>query len=204
MPTVPLLRDILPGPERRPPISLALLAKELNVPVSRLLPLIEQGYLRAVDSQTVESPLPAGLLWVRGWFQPVQAKPLFSEQDIADLLGVPKGSVAGLAAAHDAPVTFDGALGLTFTTWSARRLILEVLGTGRRFDRSAILHFLLDGKNPVPPFSEQVEAEIQRIAELPEPTRSIRRENLLTQWRDAVTVSGAEPPAQIEHLMRTL
>lgn len=205
MPTIPLLRDILPGPERRPPMSLALLAKELNVPVSRLMPLVEMGYLRAIDSQTVESPLPAGLLWLRGWFQPPQAKPLFSAKDIATLLGIEEEAVPALAAAYDVPVGHDPALGVTFSVWAARRLIMGVLGTGVRFDRQAMLHFLIgDPAKACPRFEQSLENEIQRVAELPEPARSIRRENLLAHWKDAKAVSGVQAPEKVETLMRRL
>ena len=182
-----------------------MLARELNVPPSRLMPLIEQGYIRRVDGETVETPLPAAMLWLRGWFQPVQAKPLLSQADMAALLNVEERAIPALAAAHDAPVVFDPALGLTFSVWSARRLLMEVLGTGTRFDRQSLLWFLIG--NPAklaPPFNQALEDEIQRIAKLDEPARSIRRENLLNQWRDAVTVSGVTPPPEIERAFRKL
>lgn len=186
-------------------MALSLLARELNVPVDRLTPLVENGYLRAIDAVTVEAPPPAGLLWLRGWFQPPMAKPLLSAKDVADLLGVEEHTIPALAAAHDAPMVVDPALGLTFSTWAARRLILEVLSTGVRFDRMALLwHLIGNPAKACPPFSQQVEDEIARIAELPEPARSIRREDLLAQWRDAKAVAGVEPPEDVERSFRRL
>lgn len=205
MQTIPLLRDILPGPDPRPPMSISLLARELNVPVSRVLPLIEEGYIHRIGPETVEAPSAAGLEWLRSWFQPALAKPLLSQSDMAELLEVEGKDIPGLAAAHDIPVTYDAALGLTFSLWSARRLLLEVLGTGERFDRIALLWFLLG--NPAsacPPFEDRLEKEIARIASLPEPTRSVRREALLGQWRDAQAVADVGCSKNAERLMKRL
>jgi hypothetical protein len=205
MPSIPLLRDILPGPDPRPPISLSLLAKELNVPISCLTPLVEQGYLKAIDSQTVEAPTKEGLLWLRGWFQPAQAKPLFSARDIAGILDVEEGTIPALAAAHDAPVTHDAALGLTFSVWSARNLIMAVLSTGVRFDRQALLWFLVgDPSRACPDFRQTIEDEVQRVGQLKEPMRSIRREALLANWKDAKAVAGVEGPESVEKQFRRL
>lgn len=186
-------------------MSLSLLAKELNVPVSKLLPLIEQGYLRTIDPQTVEAPPPAGLLWLRQWFQPPLAKPLFSQADIAAILEIEESAVPALAAAHDAPVSFDPALGVTFSLWAARRLILDTLSTGTRFDRQALIWFLLGNPaNACPPFQKQLELEIERVGELPEPERSIRKEGLLRHWRDAKALVGIEALESVEKAFRRL
>lgn len=201
---IPLLRDILPGPDRQPPISLSLLAKELNVPVEKIIPLVEHGYLRSIDPTTIEAPSPAALLWLRSWFQPAMAKGLFSARDIADILSISEKAIPALAAAHDAPVTVDPALGMVFSVWAARKLILEVLGDGVRFDRGAILHFLLDGQKPCPPFSESVELEIERISKLEEPARSIRKEAFLDAWKAAEAFAGVQAPDGIKRAMRRL
>jgi len=205
MPSIPLLRDILPGPHPRPPISLSLLAKELNVPVCRLIPLVEQGYLRAIDATTVEAPTQAGLVWLRGWFQPLQAKPLFSARDIAGMLEIEENTIPALLAAHDVPVMHDPALGMVMSLWAARRLMMEVLSQGPRFDRQALLWFLVgDPKKACPDFDQRLEDEIQRIAQLEEPTRSIRREALLDAWRDAKAVAGIEAAESVEKAFRRL
>lgn len=201
---IPLLRDILSGPDRQPPISLSLLAKELNVPVEKIIPLVEHGYLRSIDPTTVEAPSPAALLWLRSWFQAPMAKPLFSARDVADILGISEKAIPALAAAHDAPVTVDPALGMVFSIWGARKLILEVIGDGVRFDRGAILYFLLGGQKPCPPFSESVELEIERISKLEEPSRSIRREAFLANWMTAEAFAGVEAPDGIKRALRRL
>lgn len=201
----PLLRDILPGPDPRPPMPIALLARELNVPVSRILPLIEEGYIRRVGPETVEAPLPAGLAWLRSWFQPSQAKPLFSKHDIADLLEIEESAVPRLLAAHEIPAVHDPALGLTVSTWGVRRLLVEVLSKGPRFDRQALLWFLIGSPaDTCPSFDEALEKEIERIAQLPEPTRSMRREALLRQWQDAQQVADVGCSKNTERLMKRL
>lgn len=200
---IPLLRDILPGPDPRPPMSISLLARELNVPVSRVLPLVEEGYIRRIGPETVEAPSAAGLAWLRSWFQPALAKPLFSQKDIAELLEIEDSAVPRLLAAHDVPICHDAALGLTVSLWGVRRLLLEVLSTGTRFDRQALLWFLVgDPSRLCPPFDDRLEKEIERIAQLPEPTKTRRREMLLKQWRDASAASGVETSANGERLKR--
>lgn len=201
---IPLLRDILPAPDRQPPISLSLLAKELNVPVEKIIPLVEHGYLRSIDPMTVEAPSPSALLWLRSWFQPAMAKPLFSLRDLADLLEIRENSVLSLLAAHDVPTVVDPALGPVVSLWGARKAILECLSDGPRFDRQALVWFLCGRLDPRPPFSEVVEAEIQRIAKLDEPMRSIRREQFLAQWADAEAVAGVEAPETIKKSLRRL
>jgi hypothetical protein len=145
------------------------------------------------------------LLWLRSWFQPAQAKPLLSARDVAELLQVEESTIPGLAAAHDVPPLFDPALGMVFSVWAVRRLLMEVLSAGVRFDRIALLWFLVgDPKKTCPEFEQQLENEIERIASLPEPARSIRRDNLLAQWRDAKICAGVEVPEGVERAFRKL
>ena len=175
------------------------------MPVARVLPLIEEGYIRRVGPETVEAPSAAGLSWLRSWFQQPQAKPMFSVKDLAMLLEVEEKSIPALLAAHDIQATHDPALGLTVSMWGARRLLMEVLSKGPRFDRQALLWFLIG--NPAdtcPSFDEALEKEIERIAQLPEPTRSTRREALLRQWRDAQSVADVTVSKHTEKLMRKL
>ena len=187
-----------------PPISISLLAKELNVPQERILPLIQHGYLKCIDETTVEAPSKEGLLWLRQWFQPAQAKPLFSARDIAELLKISEQSVPSVLAAHDIPAIHDPALGLCVSTFGARRLLMECMSTGTRFDRIALIHFLLNGDNPCPPFNEALEKEVERINKLPEPTRSIRKDAILGAWKDATALVGAEAPDTTAKILRRL
>src|SRR5271170_6927685 len=115
---IPLLRDIFVDDSLRPAVTLAGLAKSLNVSTERLLPLVRDGFIKAQSSAPwssqsyVESPPEAALTWLRQWFMPVAAKPMFSLLDMADLLGVkPPRQVLVIAAGHNIPVTYDATLG---------------------------------------------------------------------------------------------
>lgn len=234
---IPLLRDILQqqggelDPPSRPPITLMMLAKELNVAGSRLVPLVEYGWLQRAEqftdqtsgtagsslppltsSSLLRSPSPAAITWLRQFFLPPQAKPLFTVDDVQGLLAeagvvMELEDVATLAADYQTPCQFDPGLGgksgrgLLLSWQSTRKLLLEVLAGGRRqewaqvrFDRQAMLWLLL-GKSPAaatraPEFDEQLEEEISRVAKLPEPQRSIRAAALLDQWEDAKAIAA--------------
>lgn len=170
--------------------------------MSRLVPLAQQGYLRLVNpaqqrisSDTlVESPPAAAILWLRSWFQPVHAKPLFSREDVGALLEVSAPEVLALAASYGIPVTFDEALGWLLSTFAARQLVLKVLsaraGTGmQRMDRQALLWFLLedDPKRALAPptYNEATERALAAAAEMNEPARSVRTQELLDAMHDA-------------------
>lgn len=225
---IPLLRDILLqqngqlDPAPLPPITLGMLAKELNVPIVRISMLVEGGWLHRAagheqdpltSSLLLRCPPPTALSWLRQFFLPPQAKPLFTAGDILGLLeeagvgeGVEMEDVARLAAGYGIPCQYDPALGgdtgLLLSWQSARKLVLEVLAggrrgewEGRRYDRQAVLWFLLQ-QDPAqalhpPSFIEQLEEEVARVANLPEPQRTIRAEMLLEQWKDAREVVNA-------------
>lgn len=207
-----------------PVITLATLAQSLNVPVSRLLPLARENYLKLQSSgepapnSYVEVPPAAALQWLRQFLQPAQAKPLFTLEDVADLLGLSEQDTKEAAASYDIPVTLDSALGLLFSMWAVRELARVLTAAGvdhaqsQRFDRQALVHFLLGDavQNQVtvtpPTFEHALEIELERVAALPEPQRSTRAAALWQQWRDARVVaesvltiidhSAASSPAQ--------
>lgn len=197
------------------------MALSLNVPVARLVPLVEQGWLvntanlngGPVTSQTfVQSPPQPALLWLRQWFQPARAKLLFSRADVAELTGLTEKAVTKLAAICRVPVSYDPALGgLVFSAWAVKRLLMAEASGGvaavetgsQRFDRQALLWMLLE-KDPKhalapPSFDETLERELTRAANLPESARTMRATSLWEQWQDvkllADSVRGAVPNA---------
>ncbi len=195
-----------------PTVTLAELARDLVCSPVRLVSLVREGWLRRADGlpaqakltlQTeVEQPPPAAISWLRTWFLPARAKPLFSKADVAELLDLPEREVVLLAARAGVPVTHIPALGgdgLAFSAWAVKRLLLEKAGgsaTRRaRFDRIALLHAILED-DPAqtlspPTFDRALEQEIARVARLDEPARSLRAGELIAQWRDAERVAGA-------------
>lgn len=202
--------DGLPEPE----ITLRALAVSLNVPVARLLPLAAAGYLTITKPSStasncvVQMPPQRAVRWLRQWFLPARAKTLFSAADISDLLNIPQREVTKLAARYDLPTTFDAALGgLLWSTWSVKRMLAAVSGhaipaaLGIRFDRQAMLHAVLE-TDPAralrpPTYSDALEAEISRVASLPQAERAIRSAAIWGQWLDAKAIAEAcpTPPA---------
>lgn len=191
-----------PAPAPAPVISLGTLATSLGCTVARLLPLAEHGLLRLhsappLSSQSfVEALGEPALLWLRGWLQPAQAKPLLSQQDMAALLEVSVADVAALAAQHNVPAVWEPALGgLVFSVWAARQLLLAAVQgrpeAGPRWDRAALVAMLLEGdpeamlRPASMTYSEAIDAEIARVAALPEPSRGLRAAALLEQFEDA-------------------
>jgi hypothetical protein len=183
-------------------ITLGNLAVSLNAPMGRLEALVEGGWIHRVSSgqltsqSLVQMPPPEALKWLRQWLQPVYAKPMFTQLDMAELLGVTSAQVIELAAAHDIPVIWDPHLGHLYSMWSAKQLLIRVLSgrkeVGTRFDRQAFLWNLMDGDPAraaeLPAYDELLENEIERVAQLPEPQRSLRSAALRDHFRDASAV----------------
>lgn len=195
-------------------ITLGSLAKSLNATQAQLEPLARSGFLHlesrppiTSDSQ-VGMPPPAAIQWMRHWFQPAQAKPLFSIEDVADLLEVRPKDVMKLAAQHDIPLVHEeglGGLGWALSMWATRQLVRMGLShrVGRggglqsapRFDRAAILWALMQGDPAMaatpPPFSEVWEQELARVAALPAEARGMRAAELWKSLQDAQAVKEA-------------
>lgn len=184
-------------------MSLGSLAKALNVLIGELIPFVQCGYVRllpptqSVSSHSSIAAIPeAAVTWMRSWFLPVAAKGLFSIDNMADLLNILPREVLPLAAAHEVPVMRDGAVGFVFSTWGARTLLLRSI-RGRdhtaRFDRIACLWMILQ-EDPEkaaapPPFDKRIEAELERVAKLDEPTRSLRSAEIMSALTDSWLVA---------------
>jgi hypothetical protein len=239
--TIPLLRDILSAKlpldltPPRPPITLSLLARELDVSPQRLFRLVEEGYLprySAADhspadhsppspSTVLSCPPQPALLWLRQWFSPPLYKPMFSIDDVAELLEINAREATRLAAIFDIPLIHDAGLGLMMSAWGVRQLLRAVLsggrteagegeGEGQRFDRTWLVWWLMEGDparlQQPPRFTQQLEDEIQRVAGLEEPQRTIRKEQLSQQWKEAKAVAGrdGERMDEVDRLFREL
>jgi hypothetical protein len=202
----PLLKEIFAHEPAEKPVhmSVANLCKALNVGVSDIAPFIQQRYIKLVSAghissqATIEAIPEAAIIWMRSWFLPVQAKPLFSLENIADLLNVTVREVLPLCAQHEIPVTRDPVLGFTLSIWAARMLLLRTI-RGRehtaRFDRIALLHRILE-KDPEkasqpPSFDQELEDELERVAKLDEPTRSLRSAQIWENLNDARLIAAS-------------
>jgi hypothetical protein len=213
---IPLLSEIFrrhPSAPEEIRTTLGQLAEKLQVTVAALAPLVREGYLKKrsgeemLTSKTVIDGVPEpALVWMRSWFQPVGAKPLFGVADVADLLGCEVREVLPAAALHDVPAHRDPALGFCFSIWSTRQLLLRSVRArdhAQRFDRVALLWRILE-KDPEkaaqpPKFDESLEKELARVAKLEEPTRSLRTMEIMEALRDAQVLAaslGASPASE--------
>lgn len=125
-------------------------------------------------------------------FMLAQDKPLFTLQDVSELLGVKRAEVLRLARRFNVSVA-----NAMFSAWQVRQLIVG-LQTGKtegvRFDRCALVWQLLrhrDDPLEPPTFQEAWEQEIARVAQLPEPARTLRSQALWGQMADAQSVASA-------------
>jgi len=212
MPTIPAagvpLREVFQANSAdtaaTPVITLGTLATSIGCSVTTLVPLAEAGFLRLksappLTSQSYVEVVPeAAVVWLRSWIQPVQAKPLFSAADLADLLEVTTAEVVKVAAQHAIPTAWEPGLGgFTFSVFAARQLILAVVQSRQvaveapRWDRQAMLWLLLEGDpeaafRQVPlTYSEAIEKEITRTLSLEGPARSLRAAALIERFEDA-------------------
>lgn len=210
----PLLSEMFkhePSSPSPPSMSIGSLARALNVMTAELLPFISAGYIRltpphqSISSHSTIQAIPeSAVSWMRSWFLPVYAKGLFSIDNMADLLNILPREVLPLAAAHEVPVMRDAGVGFVFSTWGARTLLLRSI-RGRdcpRFDRQAALWSIL-AEDPEkaatpPPFSERLEKELERVAKLEEPARSLRSVQLITAMEDAYKIATSIRGAKIE------
>jgi hypothetical protein len=196
----PLLAELFARPSAADSswLTLNALAKSLGATPERLYPLALGGWLhlreqsRRLDCYSqVLLPTERALQWMRSWFLPAQDKPLFSLEDAAILLATPAKSLLLMAELHDVPMTLDLVLGATFSQTAIQKLLRMKLANDSgplRFDRQAILSHFLGRSEPLS-FDELLEAEIERIARLSEPERTLRSEHLARAYRESSTVA---------------
>jgi hypothetical protein len=203
---LPTLKEIFRSSDEPKLATAGTLAGSLSLTIEQLEPFVDAGYIKARSSPPlttqswIEIPPEAALTWMRSWFQPPQAKPLLSAADMSALLEIEQGEVVKLAARHSIPVTRDPILGWLFSVWGAQKLITCML-RGRpsnyspRFDRQAMLWWLLQDDPErvatVPSYNEELEQEIQRVSRLKEPTKTLRAQAIIAQFREAREIAEA-------------
>ena len=181
------------------------LAAELQTPIERLQPLLEHRYLKLVEAKEylkdtiVARPLPAAMDWLRMMFAPTMMQPIFTIEMVSDLLRCPKRQVRNLCILHNVPLHLDPAFGELMSVRHFNRLYraLYAFEGPARYDRQALLFLchlkaLINGASKpkkVLPYSRRVEAEITRVAKMPEPERSFRAIALLEAYDDAKTIA---------------
>jgi hypothetical protein len=187
-------------------VPLGDLAHELATDVEHLRPLLEHRYLKLVEPKEylkdciVARPLPAAMDWLRTLMAPAHMQPIFTMEMLCDLLHCKPKAVRTLCILHNVPLHQDPALGELMSLRSFHLLYRKLYSYAgpARYDRQALLFLLsvrgMKGHERAPkkllPYSRRVEAEIQRVAKLPEPKRSFRATALLEAYQDADTIAG--------------
>jgi hypothetical protein len=183
------------------PISIADLAQLIESPVEKLRPLVEQKYLLVVmakaefEQTVVARPGQRALEWLKMMFQPVKMRPFVTLQEVGKLWGVTANHVLKVCRAYRIPVYSDPVFGDLMSLNAlkrfarARMVYYKPKGTGR----APLLRYFLSQiegvrwKDPLP-YGQRLDREINRIAHLPEPERTIRAMAFYEAFRDARTV----------------
>jgi len=180
-------------------ISIASLARLVEVPPMRLQPLVEHDYLRVLvpcddfNQIIVGRPGEHRIEWLRSMFQPLSMRPVVPLKEAAELFGLTERSALEHCWYRHIPVQSDPAFGNLLPFRSLKRLA-RAAWSYARFDRAALLRYYMSQiertrwKEP-PPFSKRLEKEIGRIATLPQPARMIRSVALIEAFRDARTAA---------------
>lgn len=183
-------------------ISLGNLAQLIDAPVERLRPLVEQRYLRVLspdpefDRTIIARPGQRATEWLRNMFQPLQMRPLIPLKEAGKLWDINEREVLKYCQVGKIPVHSDPVFGnlITFNALKSLARARAKYHKPKRFDRAALLRYYLSEiegvrwKEP-PPYSQSLEEEIERIARLKEPVRTIRSVELLLAFRDARRVT---------------
>lgn len=182
-------------------VSLQSLAEQLGVSQSRLLPLLEHGYLKLIcaDPPTAYEPPPDAMEWLKSMFQPLTMRPMLSSSMVADIENIPVADVRRLCLAYDIPIYADVVFGelLSIASFYKFHVQLHHYREPSRFDRQAMLVALMQAGDPTrykqdlkpPPFSKRLEAEIRRIARLKEPMKTEMALRLVEAYEEAKSVT---------------
>lgn len=182
-------------------ISLSTLAERLDVPVARLLPAIEHGYIKLIisDPPTVYEPPPGAIEWLREMYAPLALRPLLTIEQVTDILNFRIQDIRRLCLDYDIQIQMDPVFGELMSLASFHRLY-QCLYNQRnpaRFDRQALLWIMLQVTDPEswrrlfkpPNFLARLEVEIDRISKLKEPARTSMALNFWDRWSSARTVA---------------
>ena len=205
-------------------ISLADLAVLLGVEPDRLPPLIFDGYLNVVISGNcantiiLERPPVKTLTWLRRFMLvPLSRRPFLPFKDIAKLLHRSARGMREYCQGLNIMLYVDPVFGelISIDDFYALQKHLYDLTHPIRTDRGALLSFLgsLRVSTQEAPikgaalkrYSLKINKEVQRIASLPEPMRTLRATDLWMAFKDVEAVAdciGKDPATTRKALMQ--
>ncbi len=196
--------------QNRKLVTLADLASTVGVPVKRLLPALEHGYLKivSVDPPLIYEPPPGAIEWLKLMFQPLSLRPFIGSEMVAELEGIEVPAVRQLCLDYNIPIYSDPVFGELMSISSFYRFHEQMHHQRQpsRFDRQAILAALMHTVNgdewrmnmKPHPFSRRLELEVRRISRLEEPARTDAALRLWTAYEDGKKVAECVAAARGE------
>lgn len=182
------------------PISLKQLAAELNTRSSRLLPLIEHGYLKPVPSPNlkevlVEKPPPGAIVWLRNMLLPLKRKPLIPLKNAAEIMEMPPPIFRRYLLHYNLQAHMDPVFGELVSLQTIYDLKASIIASRDelRVDAQQIFVALVKvaGIRLKPfPYIKRLDDEIVRISKLEQPLRALRAAALIEAWKSADSVAA--------------
>jgi hypothetical protein len=178
-----------------PSIEISALAAMLNTDVGGVESLIPH-YLTRVDGERVDLPPRAAMEWLRQMFLPLPQRPLFKIKEVCLMAEVALPLLRQIMLAYAIPIHRDPALGELISPESFIRLLDGLHGyrEPNRFDRAMLIEWMQAAQPESRvrahlPYSRLLDLEIERIAKLEEPERTVRATELWERYKDARRVS---------------
>ena len=140
----------------------------------------------------VARPGQRALDWLKMMFQPAKIRPLIPIREVGKLWKVTEHHVLKVCRSYKIPVQFDPVFGHLMSFSGLKSFARARMKYYKRkgLDRASLLRFYLSQiegvrwKNPLP-YSERLDREINRIAQLPLQQRTMRSCALWEAFRDA-------------------
>lgn len=179
------------------------LAQRLGVPGYRIHELVKTQYVRPVPphkgawgERLVTRPPDAVIDWLKNGFLPIGTRPFIRLKEVTQLAECDQVDVLAICSSAGVTIFMDPLFGQLLSIEGLQKFI-KALHNNRnpnRFDRGAFLQFLRGHSKSRPrvhpvPYSQKLEQEIQRVAQMAEPERTLRAAALISAYRDAKTVS---------------
>jgi hypothetical protein len=183
-------------------ISIGNLAPLIEAPAERLRPLVEHNYLRVLTPDSdfertiVARPGQRATEWLKNMFQPLKMRPFVPLKEAGKLWGITEREVLKYCRAAKIPVQSDPVFG-NLISFGALKSLARARGRYYKpkiFDRASLLRYYLSEiegvrwKEP-PPYSQKLEEEVQRIARLKEPWRTVQSVELVLAFKDVQAVT---------------
>jgi hypothetical protein len=198
-------------------VSLADLARMLDVGIDRLPPLISAGYLYVAkvgdtpETILLVKPFPDFLEWLGLMLGPTCRRPMVPIADIAHMLKMKPEIVRYACEKLSVEIWPDPVFGdlLSPRGFFTLQKLIERTTAHLRLDRQILMvmlarlrgvqpKFRLRGRDTILPYAKGFEAEIRRIAKMKEPMRAFRAVALWKAYSDADALVNWLPKEEVK------